>query len=277
MMDKETLQKSLTSKAWGKIIRRSSLRGWKTFEEKEEKVKVLLKILHFAELEEPIPLLVPLLDLICESRPGFAVEMTCPCRPEPHLVSTAGFLLLEEVERSFSTTEQSLKKCSFGWYSDWFDDKLLSAVSSRMTRQKKEPVTNISATWLSVKDKRSVENFLTLLQAREVTVRNLDVQGFLEKDGWLPWEALAEALREKPNLVRTVQISRQDLKEPPDSIKEIWDSTRGGFKVCDPFYWFVKSFYDWDTMLKQIAVMGGEPTEVLLNTVVKDYNPEKYQ
>ena len=64
-----------------------------------------------------------------------------------------------------------------------------------------------------------------------MTVQNLDVQGFLEKDGWLPWEALAEALREKPNLVRTVQISRQDLKEPPDSIKEIWDSTRGGFLV----------------------------------------------
>ena len=157
MMDKETLQKSLTSKAWGKIIRRSSLRGWKTFEEKEEKVKVLLKILHFAELEEPIPLLVPLLDLICESCPGFAVEMTCPCRPEPHLISTDGFLLLEEVERSFSTTEQSLKKCSFGWYSDWFHDMLLSAVSSRMTRQKKEPLTNVSASYVSAKDKRSVE------------------------------------------------------------------------------------------------------------------------
>ena len=94
-------------------------RGNRT-EENEEGVKVLLKILHFVELEEPIPLLVPLLDLICESRPGFAVEMTCPCRPEHHLISTDGFLLLEEVQRSFSTTEQSLKKCSFGWYSDWF-------------------------------------------------------------------------------------------------------------------------------------------------------------
>ena len=153
MMDKETLQKILTSKAWGKIIRRSSLWGWKTFEEKEEQVKVLLKILHFAELEEPIPLLVPLLDLICESCPGFAVEMTCPCRPEPHLISTDGFLLLEEVERSFSTTEQSLKKCSFGG----FDDTTLSAVSSRMTRQKKEPVTNVSASYVSAKDNRSVE------------------------------------------------------------------------------------------------------------------------
>ena len=100
----------------------------------------------------------------------------------------------------------------------------------------------------------------------------MDVQGFLEKDGWLPWEALAEALREKPNLVRTVQISRQDLKEPPDSIKEIWDSTRGGFLVYNPYTPFVKSHYDWDTMLKQIAVMGGEPTEVLclLNMVVEE-------
>ena len=110
-----------------------------------------------------------------------------------------------------------------------------------------------------------------------MTVQNLDVQGFLEKDGWLPWEALAEGLREKPNMVGTVEISRRDLEEPSDSIKEIWDSTSRGFKVCNLYTEFFKSHYDWDTMLKQIAVTGGEPTEVLLNTVVKDYNPEKYQ
>ena len=47
-------------------------------------------------------------------------------------VSTDGFLLLEEVEAAFSTTEQSLKKFN------WLSDNVLSATSSRMTRQKKE-------------------------------------------------------------------------------------------------------------------------------------------
>ena len=157
LMDKETLKKGLTSKAWGELVRNSSVKGFAGFEEKKENVKALVRILHFMKPEEPAPLLMPLLDLICESRPGFAVEMTCPCRPEHHLISTDGFLLLEEVQRSFSTTEQSLKKCSFGWYSDWFHDMLLSAVGSRMTRQKKEPVTNVSASYVSAKDNRSVE------------------------------------------------------------------------------------------------------------------------
>ena len=116
VMEKETLRKSLTSKAWSKLIRRSSLQVLRRpfqDEEKREDLKVLVKILNFMELGEVSPLLRPLLDLICESSPGWSssacVQMICPCRPEPHSISHEGFLLLEQVEAAFGTAEQSLK------------------------------------------------------------------------------------------------------------------------------------------------------------------------
>ena len=123
VMKKETLQKSLTPKAWIKLIRCSSLQVLdevdKERERKREELKVLVKILHYMKLGELSPLLGPLLDLICESNPGLddseCVRMTCPCRPEPHFISPQGFLLLEEVEAAFGTAEQSLMSIgSFG-------------------------------------------------------------------------------------------------------------------------------------------------------------------
>ena len=286
LVEKETLQKSLTSKVWSKLIRQSSLQRWNMFEKMED-VKVLVKILHFVELEEPILLLMPLLDMICESCPGSDVEMLCPCRPEPHSVSTDGFLLLEEVEAAFSTTEQSLKKVS------WLSDNMLLAVSSRMSRQKKETVTSIFASYLPVIGQSSVEAFLPLLQAQVgvldvhvdvnvdvhvqaqvVRVDTLDVHAAFGEA--MPWQALAGVLRNKPNLeLRSVFISSQDFGEPWDCIKDIWDATRNGFHVMKPYNVFDKSNYDWEharRMLKQLAGMPGEPTEVLclLNTVVEE-------
>ena len=74
VMEKKTLQNSLTSKAWSKLIRRTSLqvvsRRHEVDMEKREDLKVLVKILNFVELGELSPLLRPLLDLICESSPG---------------------------------------------------------------------------------------------------------------------------------------------------------------------------------------------------------------
>ena len=119
VMGKEVLQKSLTFKAWSELIRRSSVveyfgTKWEfllpeRFEEKKEDVKTLVKILHFMKAEELSPFVMTLLDLICESSSRGSVEMICPCRPEPHRINYKAFLLLEEVEAAFGTTEQSLK------------------------------------------------------------------------------------------------------------------------------------------------------------------------
>ena len=76
LMEKKILQKSLTSKAWSQLIRRSSLAntdcqaGWVGFMSKKDDVKVFVKILHFVERGELSRLLMPLLDLISESSPG---------------------------------------------------------------------------------------------------------------------------------------------------------------------------------------------------------------
>ena len=81
-MDKEILQKSLTSKAWSDLIGRSLLQEELSrfnFEQRKEDVKVFVKILQVVELNT---LLMPLLDLICDSsiaRQGYFVEMVCPC------------------------------------------------------------------------------------------------------------------------------------------------------------------------------------------------------
>ena len=167
VMEKETLKKSFTSKAWGKLIGRSSLqvlsRPLELDMEKRKDLKVLVKILQRVELGELSPYLRPLLDLICESSPGIDCSvcgrMICPCRPDPHFISPEGFLLLEQVEAAFGTAEQRLESVgSFGLY----HCHMLSAVSSRMSRQK-ETVTYLSPGLVVIEDKSNVEAFVTLL------------------------------------------------------------------------------------------------------------------
>ena len=270
LMDKEILKKSLTSKAWGELVRNSSVKRLAGFEEKMEDVKALVKILHFMELEEPAPLLMPLLDLICEASPGHSVEMVCPCHPEPHSISAEGFLLLEEVEAAFSTTEQSLKSISCGFRSHGCN--LLSALSSRMTRQRKETVSSIYLLSVVVEDKSSLEAFLTLMQAEVVTVNVLDVRR--AEMGTEGWRALARALRGKTKVVGNVSISRQDLGasfvphfsertlRPVCSIKDIWDATGAGFEIFNRdgsrSEYVDKPGFNWEgiwSRLKQIVDM----------------------
>ena len=111
VIDKDILQKSLSGKAWNKLIRSSSY-GEEALLEVED-VKNLVKILKLMKVEEPSKFLLPLLDLICESglsQPySSGVEVICPNHPEPHLVTPDAFLLLEEVEGAFGTAEQSIK------------------------------------------------------------------------------------------------------------------------------------------------------------------------
>ena len=266
VMDKEILQNSLTSKAWSKLVRHSSLslklefEEIGEFEEKQEDVKIFVKILHFMKREELSPFLMALLDLICESHPGNSVEIICPCRPEPHSISRDAFLLLEQVEGAFGTTEQSLKSIGFE-YTPLCDNMLL-ATGSRMSRQKRETVTSIEWNCLFVYDKRSVEAFITLLQAKTVAMEVLDVSE--AELGEEDWQALAGALRGKHEIrFNQVYISRQDLTNGMDSIKDIWDATTHGFDVFNTtgYQTVDKSEYDWEQAwmrLKQIADMTEE-------------------
>ena len=64
VMNKETMQKSMSAKAWNQLIRCTPRDVYS--ELLEEGVKDLVKILKLLELEEPITFMLPLLDLICQ-------------------------------------------------------------------------------------------------------------------------------------------------------------------------------------------------------------------
>ena len=109
------------------------------------------------------------------------MQLNCPCHREPHFISTDAFLLLEEVEGAFGTTEQSEKLLAGGWATG----DLLLAISSRMSRQK-EIVDSIHVPRGSfyIKDRGSVEAFITLLKAKWVYIKDLDVDGKIREEGW---------------------------------------------------------------------------------------------
>ena len=69
-VDKETLQKSLSPKAWSKLIERSSYDDEEEGLLQVEDVRDLVRLLHFLRPEEPSTFLLPLLDQICKMRPG---------------------------------------------------------------------------------------------------------------------------------------------------------------------------------------------------------------
>ena len=121
LVKREILQKSLSFKAWLELIKHSSYgeEDWL----KMEDVKDLVKILKLMKLEEPSAYLLPLLDLNCERSPRDEVHMICPCGPEPHLISTDAFMLLEEIEGAFRTTEQSVAS----WRNADLEEPFLSA------------------------------------------------------------------------------------------------------------------------------------------------------
>ena len=268
MMDKETLPKSLSSKAWNSLIRRTS-NGEGLME--EEDLRVLVKILHSLELEEPGPLLLPLLDLICALQVicgthvqcrDHNVEIICPCHNTPHFTSDCAFILLEEVESTFGTTVQSLKSIVCSWPDT---HNLFLAIISRMSRQK-EIVNSIHMNGVqpevfSIKDKSSIEDFTTLLKARVFYLPELEVSGAIGGEGW---QALNRALEGKTKVLGFVNIELQALK---DSAKGIWDATQRGYLIfntdqnrCYSLYVY-KSKYDWDhawMRLKEISDMNGD-------------------
>ena len=145
----DDLETSLTSKVWNELIRRSSLAQPNPNPQSLQKdLNALVRILRFkvhdpdkdfVEREKLSPLMMPLLHQVCEACPWTDVEMVCPCRLEPHSISSEGFLLLEKVEGAFGTTMQSLKLIDSAWR--WRE--MLSAISRGGYRFAKLIETNI--------------------------------------------------------------------------------------------------------------------------------------
>ena len=97
VVDKKILKKSLSSKIWAGLIKRSSYGGGGVLV--LDDVKDLVAILKFLKLEEPGSFLLPLLHHICKSFPAAgvfasAVTLNRPGHEDPRAVSLLGFLLL---------------------------------------------------------------------------------------------------------------------------------------------------------------------------------------
>ena len=111
VVEKKVLKRSLSSKIWAGLIKRSSYGGGGV--PVLDDVKDPVAILKFLKLEDPGSFLLPLLHHICERFPAEEQEVVSLNRPgheDPRRVSLQGFLLLEEAESSFGTSIQSIEK-----------------------------------------------------------------------------------------------------------------------------------------------------------------------
>ena len=273
VIDKDILQKSLSSKAWSRLIKHSSYDEGKL---QREDVRDLIRVLRFLEPEEPSAFLLPLLHEICKSRPSYQtlnphlnVQLVCPsCHPDPHSITLEAFLMLEEVEGAFGTAEQSVKSISVVG----LQEPMLSALSSRVSRQT-EPLASVH--FVSVicgsGDTSSVDALSLLLKAERVFIKNLELGITLGEEGL---HTLARSLEGKPDLLlKWVYISTKDLTEASrDDIKVLWETTGMAIGVFNPDFghfacgapkdlYIYKAKYDWPqawTKLKQMSEMTEE-------------------
>ena len=149
-------------------------------------------------MEDPKPLLMDILVAICQRFPepvSFArVKIFCPLVKS--YVSVEGFLLIEELEQAFGTTELLVQEASFDFLLrppinplPSIKELLLSAISSRASRQMIEKL------WLGkycCATKEHVETFSFLLKnSKRVQVDQLLVEKGVGPEGWA---ALAKAV-----------------------------------------------------------------------------------
>ena len=138
------------------------------------------------------------------SRNGEFVRVSCSScgSHETSLVSTQGFLLLEAAEGAMKSTEQKVEMVVV----DHLRGRLLSALASRMDRQKDDVDTRVVVR-LSIQcdDKKSALDVCSVLQHSFVVDLDgrLVVSGDIEMEGWT-------ALKEALSCGRLHDISRLD-------------------------------------------------------------------
>ena len=222
---------------WNKLIRRSCLfieRGnpfglpnGPKMPHKIDMVKDLVTILKL--MTDPNAFLLDLLDFICERftpedvhllRQNTHVAIRCPRHPDLHFIPLAGFLLLEEVEGAFGTTEQSLELVE----GHLLTGPSLSAVSSRISRQTGSlPSAAISLSTIEIQSRREAESFKTLMQVGPQLLRHLelDVSGAIGRKGW---GALTKAIQSQPNLAMRVVVPKSVLAGgSTEDLRDFWN------------------------------------------------------
>ena len=184
-----------------------------TFEQLRGRVQDLVKILE--EMDCPKPLLLELLDAICEITPStigdlLKIKLKCP-RHISHSVSVMGLLLLEQVEQNFGTAElqvEEIRSDSLGMPPlGELVDPLFSALSSRASRQR---IDRLFTVLFFCFTRDQAETFHALLQnCQSVHVSKLIIYAGVGQEGW---NAIAKGVRLHP-LSFTLRTRRDALLE----------------------------------------------------------------
>ena len=246
LMNKETLQKSLSLKAWKQIVAGSKDKYGLL---KKEDVRCLVEILKLAKMKEQSKYILALLDLICDmpvlSRfccPDY-VKLICPNHPKDmsnskretpktvHFVTPIHFYLLEEIEGAFGTTEQILASTDI----PNLREPVISALASRLSRQREQSHDKVRLsehhqhpTKVFIDHKIEAEAFTSLLLEEDIEASLLEVFGTLEEE---VWRCMAKALKEKPShKLRVVFVTKEGFANlTKDIFKDIWDVAEVGF------------------------------------------------
>ena len=183
-----------------------------------------------------------------------------------HKVSFPGFLLLEkEVEGLLGSTVQSIVRVSCKCN---LHEPFLSALSNRISRQQSLVSMVSVGRDLEINSKRDVLSFKTLLQAEEVTMVNLRIEGEIGEEGW---KMVATAMKTRPGVVScTVWTSKEVLEDGrKEDIKDIWEAVRRSFFISesrfnmgeDDFFWSVrveKPKDDWKKLERILEMEMGQ-------------------
>ena len=133
-----------------------------------ENVEDLAKILTL--FEDPKPFLLDLLHLICETYPpnkitsypnGYGQVEVAGCCNKTHSVSPLGFLILDQIETTLGSTEQSVEKVEIFNLVLWLDG--MPALIRRIVQQQ-EMVRVASVGVLSCRNMETAEAFYALAQ-----------------------------------------------------------------------------------------------------------------
>ena len=195
-----------------------------------------------AKMENPQPLLMELLDLICAkykaeerptgnggmfgSREPLYVQVSCPLH-DSHTVSGYGFILLEDCEGTLGSPQQHLVNIFEGERSMQLDDFQLPSVSSRLSRQPRT-MERIQFSGISLRNKDLVDIWLNVLQNCD-EARGLRSVHIYDDIGTGGWEALAKALRlHQPHQLRFSSQNNLMMHARSEDLRIIWDAMLEG-------------------------------------------------
>ena len=250
---------------WTKLVRRVCPYGTDdVLGEAEEavanyrrKVMPLVQILKM--MEDPNPLLLDLLHVICERFPpidregltedlrGF-IQVSCSCEDTSHTVSPFGFLLLEAVEGVMETTEQKVEKVVLRVLLDLE----LAALESRLFRQQDlvdpwgTPAgqdTKVEVLSMACNSKESAEAISTLIQyCKSVEVQNGLIT--IVDIGIEGWAALGKAVSQ--NFVNWIISWNKEILASArrEDLRAIWRCARNGWGFLQEDYMLVL-FEEW--------------------------------